>query len=151
MARNNRTLTASPVISGIFGYVYADGSLEPVCAAVSRDEAGVLIASLNAVSTNRKGATIPGAIIPDVALTSPVFLTYGQVERAARKAMTPVILGRKATIAPTSRFGTELARLKTDTFDALVSAGWRVATFDAKREGFTLPALRKALRVFDAQ
>jgi hypothetical protein len=132
-------------LGSVYGYQYADGTLTPLCTPIARDAAGVLTAWFSTIASH-KGATIPGAALTGIDYDAPVFYTYLAVTRAARKAGTPVILGRPVDLKRGSRFATELARLKGRPASALVLADWRVASHDAVKEQYTLQELDAALR-----
>jgi len=138
-------------LSSVYGYIYSDGMLNPVCVAISRDETGTLNAALATISSDRKGSTIAGTIIPEHDVTARVMYTYAGVSRAARKCKTPTVLGRPIAIAPKSWFGLELARLTPTTISGLVLADWRTEQHNVAKEGYTLEELNAALNAAYAQ
>ena len=131
-------------LSGSFMYRLADGALEPTLVACKRDEAGTFTAWIADLASDRKGRTIPGAYWEEADLTASEYYTFGAVARAARKAATAVVLGRRTTVK--GRFAVELSRLTPATVAGIVLADWREETHDAKKAGFTLNQLMKALR-----
>jgi len=140
-------------LASVYAYVYstATGMLNPVCTPISRDETGTLNAALATISSDRKGSTTAGTIVCEHDVTERVMYTYLAVTRAARKATTPVVLGRAVEINPRSRFGQELARLTPTDTAGIVLAGWRVDGHDAAKEGYTLEELNAALNAAYAQ
>lgn len=144
-------------LASVFGYqlvaTISGIALAPVCVPVSRADDGTLNAAVAALSTDRKGRTIAGAVVSDLDLNAREFVTFAAVSRAARKAGTPVILGRPVVINPRSRFGVELGRIlpRLATFPEMVNADWRAEQHDAVKEGYTLAELDQAIRESYAQ
>jgi len=138
-------------LSGVYGYRYQCGILEPLCIPVARDASGVLSAHVATLATSATNATIAGTTVDDLDPSAPVFYTFLAVSRAARKATTKVALGRPDDVSPTSRFGVQLAKLTPSTLDELILAGWRVEGHDAKKAGFSLKQLNKAVRDYYTQ
>lgn len=133
------------VLSGVYGYILEAGHLTPVSVPATRDESGTLVAYFSTLANDRKGTTIAGATLSDVALDAPVFFTFNAVRRAAQKAQTPVILGRPVDVNPRSWFGRELARLTGRNAHELILAGWREEQHDADKAGYTLAELDAAV------
>lgn len=138
-------------LSGVYGYRYQCGMIEPLCVPVARDASGVLTAHVATLATDRNNRTIAGSPIDDLDPGEPVYYTFLQVSRAARKATTKVALGRPDDVSVTSKFGVQLAKLTPHTLPELILAGWRVEGHDAKKAGFTLKALNKAVRDYYTQ
>ena len=133
-------------LSGVFAYVFEADRLSPVLVAVKRDEAGALVAWVADLANNRKGSTTPGAAWESIDLDASIFYTFGSVARAARKATTPVVMGRSVEVNPRSRFGIEIGRLTAHPMANLVTADWREQQHDAEKVGYTLDELLTALR-----
>jgi hypothetical protein len=147
-----RLLKIIAALSGVYGYRFEDGILEPICIPVRRDETGVFSAHVAALATDkRSNRTIAGTPIDDLNPEASVYYTFLAVTRAARKAQTPVVLGRPYDVSNTSRFGVQLAKLTPTTLDGLILADWRVEGHDAKKAGFTLKALSKAIHTYYQQ
>ena len=145
MAR--KTFSLSP--SGVYMFQYIAGTIMPLMIAAQRDASGVLTAFVATRTIDPKtNATIVGTPVDDIDLKASVYLTQASVGRAAIKATTKVALGRLQDVEPNSKYGFQLAKLTTATLSEIILAGWREEQHDAKKAGFTLNQLDRAVKAY---
>lgn len=110
---------------GMFAYRLVAGVLSPMMVVGTIDSPDSI--ALAILSSDRKGRTVPGVVVDDASPEAEHWFTFAQVARAARKAATPVVIGRTVDISTQSkRFQTELARLTGRTLVSIVTADWRL-------------------------
>lgn len=113
-------------VLGIYGYRFDGETLTPIT--IAREDDTTFVGVLD---TDRKGRTTVGVLVDDIDLSASHFYTFAGIARAARKAQTPVVLGRPVSIAKMSAaFRKEVARLTGRTLAEIVTAGWRLDSGD---------------------
>ena len=111
---------------GMFAYRLIAGVLSPIIVTGSLDDVDGI--GLAVPTVDRKtNAVIPGVVIDEADPTAEHWYTYGQIARAARKAQTPVVLGRPIDLSSASKaYQRQVAALSPRALTSIVTADWRL-------------------------
>ena len=111
---------------GMFAVRIAAGIMSPVIVTGSLDDASSI--GLAVPTVDRKtNAVVPGIVIDEAQPEAEHWYTYAQIARAARKAQTPVVLGRPIDLESASKaFQRQIAALTPRTLTSIVTADWRL-------------------------
>lgn len=111
---------------GMFAYRLVAGILSPVVVTGTLDDASSIGLAVPTVDRKTNGV-VPGVVIDEADPTAEVWYSYGQIARAARKAQTPVVLGRPVDMDKvSSAYRKQVAALTPRTLTSIVTADWRL-------------------------
>jgi hypothetical protein len=111
---------------GMFAYSLVAGILSPVMVTGDLDSPDTIALAIADVD-RKTNSVIPGSVIDDASPETAHWFTYAQIARGARKAQTPVVIGRPVDITrQTKAFQRQIAALTPRTLTSIVSADWRL-------------------------